>query len=212
MKHRTQFVEPLEPLERRTMLHASGQTFATLTSKGTLILVGLPGDDAFVVFNSGNGNVSVNHDGVIQEFNPNNVERISYDGLAGNDFVQVSVPVRTSMNGGDGNDTLLGGTRQDVLLGDVGADFLSGGSNNDTIDGGSGKDRIYGKGGSDSLSGGSGDDRINGGIGDDFINGGRDNDALTGGGGVDSFFGGTGSDSVVDFDGDDSDDGVESGV
>jgi len=198
-----------EPLESRTLLHGTGDAFASLTSRGTLILRSLPGDDTFVVFPNG-ANVQVLHDGETQDFVAANVARIYFDGGTGQDFVQINVPIRSELHGGDGNDTLLGGARQDAIFGDVGADFLSGGSQNDTIDGGSGKDRIYGKGGADNLIGGSGDDRINGGLGDDTLNGGRDNDTLTGADGNDSFFGGSGTDTAADMnEKSDSSDGVE---
>ncbi|HRK30605.1 MAG TPA: calcium-binding protein [Tepidisphaeraceae bacterium] len=187
-----------EPLESRQMLHASGEPFVSLTSRGTLILISVATDNTFVVFPNGN-NVQVLHDGVTQDFPAASVARIFFAGQAGADFVQINVPIRSELHGGDGNDTLLGGSRQDLIFGGTGADFLSGGSQNDTIDGGGGKDRIYGKGGDDSLIGGSGNDRIHGGLGNDFINGGRDNDTLTGADGNDSFFGGTGADTVVDF-------------
>ncbi|MCS7032938.1 MAG: hypothetical protein NZ561_02965 [Phycisphaerae bacterium] len=198
-----------ESLERRVCLHAAGQPFATLTSRGTLVLIGLSGDDAFVVFNATSGNIAVNHDGVLQEFNRNRVERIYFDGLGGNDFVQLSVAVRSTMIGGDGNDTLLGGTRQDLLIGGIGADFLSGGSGNDTLQGGGGKDRLYGKGGDDELLGEAGDDRLHGGIGDDTLNGGPENDTLTGAEGGDIFFGGSGVDRSDFSEEDRSNDGVE---
>lgn len=188
-----------ETLESRTLFHGTGEPFASLTSRGTLILISVPTDNTFVVFPNGN-NVQVLHDGITEDFPAASVARIYFAGQAGADFVQINVPIRSELLGGAGNDTLLGGSRQDNIVGDVGADFLSGGSQNDTIDGGSGKDRIYGKGGNDSLTGGSGDDRINAGLGNDFINGGRDNDTMTGADGNDSFFGGTGNDTAADYD------------
>lgn len=198
-----------ESLESRTLFHASGVEPAVLTSRGTLILVGLEDPDSWVVSIVGN-NVQVNEGGEIRNFPVADVQRISYDGLGGGDFVQLAVPIRAHLIGGEGNDTLLGGTRQDILEGGVGADFLSGGSGNDTIDGGGGNDRIYGKGGNDSLIGGAGSDRFNGGIGDDFMNGGRDNDTFTGGDGADQLFGGSGTDTATDFSSPtDQSDGVE---
>ncbi len=59
---------------------------------------------------------------------------------------------RTTLDGGDGDDTLLGGTKRDsllggdgddVLLGFAGADSIDGGADNDTAAGGKGKDKFF---------------------------------------------------------------------
>lgn len=63
-----------------------------------------------------------------------------------------------SLNGGEGDDTLIGLDGTDFLNGDEGNDTLTGGDNDDGLDGGTGNDL---------LDGGSGEDRADGGRGVD---------------------------------------------
>jgi serralysin len=54
-----------------------------------------------------------------------------------------------TLDGGDGNDTIVGGDDPDLILGDNGLDSLSGGAGDDRLNGGSGADTMYGGAGND---------------------------------------------------------------
>jgi Ca2+-binding RTX toxin-like protein len=86
---------------------------------------------------------------------PPAVERLALAGAAGDDkLVAGSSPA--SMQGGDGNDTLVGGPRADHLV----DDSFQHGEGNDTLIGGGGNDRIEFWRGRDLAEGGKGDDTI----------------------------------------------------
>jgi Ca2+-binding RTX toxin-like protein len=69
-------------------------------------------------------------------------DRLTVNGLAGDDVVDASglaaSAISLTVNGGDGNDTLIGGEGADTLAGNDGDDTLIGGPGVDTLDGGSG--------------------------------------------------------------------------
>lgn len=195
-----------EPLEPRTLLHGD---FAYLTSRGTLVLVGTPGNDDFLVQFGSEDDLQVIHDGITEDFEPAQVLRVYFDGGTGNDVVQLDWSVRSTMLGGDGDDTLIGGSRQDSLIGGSGRDVLIGNVGADTLRGEGGGDKLYGRGGNDSLEGGAGKDLLNGGIGSDLLNGGRDDDRLVSDVGGDTAFGGSGRDTLTVGIGEPVTDGVE---
>jgi Ca2+-binding RTX toxin-like protein len=97
------------------------------------------------------------------------VRRLNLSLGDGADFVVVLAALVATINGGDGNDSLVGGDADDVILGGAGNDTLIGLGGADTLDGGKGKDRLSGYGGNDlfqaidlsadRLYGGSGKDR-----------------------------------------------------
>ncbi len=64
----------------------------------------------------------------------------------------------TTLDGGDGNDTLLGGSGADTLMGGAGDDTLLGGSGAETLMGGDGNDFVDGNRGNDTAFLGAGDD------------------------------------------------------
>ena len=68
------------------------------------------------------------------------------------------VPSQTTLNGGDGNDSLYGNVGDDTLDGGTGDDILNGGMGNDVLIGGDGNDIFIFEqgGGSDSVDGGAG--------------------------------------------------------
>src|SRR5258706_8524005 len=74
-----------------------------------------------------------------------------------------------TLNGTNGNDTIIGTTDADTINGLGGNDFLAGDSGDDSIVGGAGNDTIYGDGGNDWLEGGAGNDSMSGGGGQDNI-------------------------------------------
>ena len=63
-----------------------------------------------------------------------------------------------SLDGGEGDDTLIGLSGVDYLRGDAGNDTLYGGDNNDGMDGGAGDDLLDGGVGEDGANGGPGVD------------------------------------------------------
>ena len=90
-----------------------------------------------------------------------------------------------TLNGTEGNDTLIGTAAADDIHGNGGNDFMQGGD------------------GADTVLGGSGNDTMSGNNGNDWVRGGTGNDQVSGGGGQDSFafhdFGATNADVLTDF-------------
>jgi Ca2+-binding RTX toxin-like protein len=75
--------------------------------------------------------------------------------------------VASSIQGGQGNDTMTGGIGNDSLLGNDGSDSISGGDGNDTLTGGAGTDTINGGTGTDTFSAvGTNTSNIDGSAGD----------------------------------------------
>ena len=124
--------------------------------------------------------------------------------------------VRTSLEGGDGADTLTGGDESDRFFGGPGADRIEGGpgdtlsfadrrepvtvdlaagttSDGDTV---RGIERVEGGQGADRLLGGPGADTLLGGRGDDVISGRGGRDTLSGELGADRLDGGAGEDRL----------------
>jgi hypothetical protein len=122
---------------------------------------------------------------------------LTFNGLGGNDSVDVFVCTGNVINMGDGDDTAeasgtisggagadnLGGdpdvASNDTISGDAGKDFIRGRGGNDTLDGGADRDTIDGNEGNDTLRGGSGRDLLNPGLGKDVIEGGADTDEVS---------------------------------
>ncbi len=124
--------------------------------------------------------------------------------------------VRTSLEGGDGADTLTGGDESDTFFGGAGADRIEGGSGDtlsfagrgepvtvdlatgSTSDGDTlrGIERVEGGKGADRLLGGAGADTLLGGAGDDIISGRGGRDTLRGELGADRLDGGAGEDTL----------------
>jgi Ca2+-binding RTX toxin-like protein len=161
------------------------------------------------------------------------VNRITFEGGAGNDYFRNSTSIPSSANGGEGDDQLTGGFGNNSLNGNDGNDGLYGRGGNDYLNGGEGNDRMfgnggndyligqggndemYGGGGNDNLQGGDGNDIMEGGAGSDYLSGGRGDDNMRGdnyslsnsGGGNDAIYGGPGRDSIFGGSGDDYIDG-----
>lgn len=108
------------------------------------------------------------------------------------------------IEGGNGNDTLNGGDGNDRIEGDNGADVINGGAGRDFLTGDAGNDIIDGGAGDDGvLSGGDGSDIVSGGGGDDTLDGDDGADTLSGGADDDTLFGGDGNDQMAGDGGDD---------
>jgi Ca2+-binding RTX toxin-like protein len=71
----------------------------------------------------------------------------------GNDVMVVTatIPLRTRLDGGEGNDSLFGGAGNNTLAGGDGNDTLVGGGERDLLIGGLGSDLLLGQGGEDLL-------------------------------------------------------------
>ncbi len=121
---------------------------------------------------------------------------------AGDDKLDLSaISLRTTVLGGDGNDSITGSIGDDRFFGGVGNDTLNGCAGFDKILGGDGNDLIYGGTGNDVVDGEAGDDRILGQAGNDALRGGTGNDTIEGGTGNDTMLGGAGNDSLTGDDG-----------
>ena len=114
------------------------------------------------------------------------------DGNGGSDTAAVEITVEdtstgNSIEGTEGNDTLIGTGDADLINGNGGSDNLRGRAGDDTINGGEGNDRLQGQVGGDLLDGGSGSDTLQGWGNPDTLIGGSGDDVLDGGGGNDLF-------------------------
>ncbi len=127
----------------------------------------------------------------------NQVSSIVMNMGKGDDRVTLNSDIRSSVDGGDGNDLLNGGVGTDSLFGGIGNDQLYGGNGNDGLYGGEGNDSLFGGNGDDVLSGDNGNDRLFGNDGIDWLYGGSGDDYLNGGAGVDNFSGGDGVDTFA---------------
>lgn len=140
------------------------------STNGALTVNGAPGisNDQIVIDRSG-GVLRVVVNETEEIFDAVNVLSINVLAGAGNDHVTIgsSVGIPATVNGEDGNDTLIGGDV--VLLGGPGDDYLYGSSGPDTLDGGAGNDQLYGLDGDDVLTGGPDDDLIIAGKGKNTI-------------------------------------------
>jgi Ca2+-binding RTX toxin-like protein len=101
-----------------------------------------------------------------------------------------------TIDGGGGDDALTGGHGDDEISGGSGNDTLKSGAGDDTLDGGSGADVVSGSDASDVVMGGSGNDQVRGGDGGDTLDGDAGGDTLTGGEGADTVNGGEGNDRL----------------
>ena len=117
----------------------------------------------------------------------NDVNRIDFFGLEGDDYFRNDTHISSHAFGGPGNDILIGGW---------GDDHLEGGEGNDILNGRAGNDVLVGNEGNNRLTGGQGNDMIIGGPGNDLIFGVGGNNTIYGGDGDDIIFGGDGNDTI----------------
>jgi hypothetical protein len=165
----------IETLEDRKLLSA-----ASLSAGGTLFVEGTRHDDNVVVHRNpaNRREIEVVHDGQSQVF-AGRVKRIVVVTGAGEDSVLVDrrLSVNSTLQGGDGDDSLLGGSGDDSLEGDAGDDSLVGGAGNDDMHGGDGVDDMEGDDGNDSIRGEAGRDHVRGDGGDDSFDNNREVEA-----------------------------------
>jgi len=95
-----------------------------------------------------------------------------------------------SVNGSQGNDSIVGTSGNDVINGQAGLDTVRGLGGNDKIYGGAGADSLDGGDGNDSIYTNAGNDVLVGGAGHDLLValGGSTTSTLTGGDGADTFW------------------------
>jgi Ca2+-binding RTX toxin-like protein len=213
-----------DSLEGRVFLSAN-LTAGTLTVRGT------DASDT-IVLNIRSGALNVLLNGQQQgPFAGSAVNSMIINGLAGNDLIKVEGAVTGStINGDDGNDTLIGGDGNDILDGGVGNDTVDGKSGADVLSGGVGFDSADYRfewanlvlsidnianetGGSatgdniqldiERIVSGAGHDRITGSSADNSITAREGNDTVLGLAGHDSIDGDGGNDSIVGNDGND---------
>lgn len=191
----------VELLERRTML-------SVLLLPTGLTITGSAKDDVIYLYydqrDSGQFNVKMN--GKVSTFDDSKFAEVLVNPKGGNDFVQFlddegDLAKHVTINGDEGNDTLIGGAADDQINGDAGDDVIDGGGGNDTIHGSTGNDTIRGGQGHDHIYSEAGEDLVDGGVGDDRIYGGDGNDTLSGGAGLDTVHGGDGNDEIRGADG-----------
>jgi len=119
------------------------------------------------------------------------IKTIRVSGGLGDDAIRIDVDrpgIRTVLDGGVGDDSIVGGAGPDTIFGKAGRD---------TVFGGGGNDEIRGGGGSDTLIGGGGHDLIRGGGGGDTLIGNAGKNRLVGGPGHDTFYGVANRDAAV---------------
>jgi Ca2+-binding RTX toxin-like protein len=128
------------------------------------------------------------------EFSATAVTSVAMNLAAGDDHASIArnVTEAATINGGEGNDTLVGGGGASTLNGDAGDDRITAGSGATTANGGAGNDRLQAGPTSATLNGGDGADHLSGGPAPDALNGDAGNDTIRStGGGKDTIDGGT---------------------
>jgi Ca2+-binding RTX toxin-like protein len=154
--------------------------FANLNrTTGVLTVNGAPGTSNDNILIDVNGGVRVQVNGTVETFPGAVVTSINVLAGAGNDAVTIGnglagIPI--TIDGGDGNDTLIAGDADITIMGGNGDDTIIGGPGNDSLDGGAGNDVIFGLGGNDTITGGSGNDMIYAGTGNNVVSDGSGDD------------------------------------
>jgi Ca2+-binding RTX toxin-like protein len=151
---------------------------------GTLTVTGSGASEKVTLKAAAGGRLAVdvgNNGSTNFSFLRSGFSRVVVNGLGGNDQLRVNEAggaftntEKTTLNGGDGVDTLVGGRF---------AETLNGGNGNDVVDGNPGADKVLLGAGNDSLAWNAGDggDKVNAGTGTDTVtvNGSAVGDALT---------------------------------
>jgi Ca2+-binding RTX toxin-like protein len=112
------------------------------------------------------------HPSEFQTFNPADVKAIKVSGGSGSDTIDVrSISIKTTLDGGKGNDTLFGSDGADKLVAGGGSNVLSGGGGGDLLVAGLQADTLNGDEGNDRFipdNTDSADDILSGGTGFDI--------------------------------------------
>jgi Ca2+-binding RTX toxin-like protein len=134
---------------------------------GILTADGTWGGEDITVQRVGGDDLRITIDNLARTFDMDDFTGILVRGNNGYDHLRILDPIiagslvrKVTLDGGNGNDTIVGSDLADVLRG------------------GEGDDALQGLGGADAIFGGGGDDFVNGGAGSDFLDGGGGNDRL----------------------------------
>ena len=167
--------------------HASNPASASIVDRTLNINGSSAPDDIVLSVASANPNtllLDFGNDATIDE----QFDRTAFDainvslGNGGDRFAADGVPMpqTSTIDGGNGDDTIIGTAGNDMITGGNGADNISAGAGNDVITGGNGVDFVVGGLGLDTAVLDSGDDTFlwDPGEGSDDVNGGSGNDTL----------------------------------
>ena len=180
----------VETIELRRLLSAS-------VVNGVLTVVGTPNNDNYqIYYNTATVKFVVINNGVSEgSFALTAFTSASIMTGDGNDVVYTSSLPATTIDSGDGDDTITGSDKNVTVSAGIGDDRITTGKGTDLIDCGAGNDTVVDAGnGNDTVYGGAGNDEIHAGGNNDVVNGNEDNDAL---------YGDAGNDTVNGDDGDD---------
>jgi Ca2+-binding RTX toxin-like protein len=163
----------IEPLDRRCLFDA------TLHGKtGVLDVEGTDASDTITVQQTVDTDTGVFHleaivNNSVQSFRASDVKFIKVNGGNGSDIIDVhTLTLRTTLDGGKGNDTLIGGGGSDKLIGGGGSNTLNGNGGNDLLVAGLQADSIFGGDGEDRIipdNTPTADDTISGGAAFDVV-------------------------------------------
>ena len=167
----------VETLEERRLLSAQVILAVTATSAADVIVIA---QDA--------SNITVTENGVAQTFAIGQISRVTIDAGNGNDRVDcTTLKIPVSIDGDDGDDTIIGSEKSDRIDGGPGGDSINGGKGNDKLRGEEDDDTVRGGKGNDTVEGNDGEDRLTGDENDDFLDAADDlfEDTVNGGSGFD---------------------------
>jgi len=117
----------LELVESRFLL-----SFASLSSHGTLSVVGTSKSDSIAIEISG-AQVRATVNGQVESFNKSGVKRFWINGFSGNDSITNQTNLPSTLIGSSGNDSIFGGTGRDEIDVGTGVDHASGGGGTNLI-------------------------------------------------------------------------------
>jgi Ca2+-binding RTX toxin-like protein len=188
-----------ELLESRTLLSSAGITQSVLHIVGNA-----DSNNTITVRRTSDTQITVSMDG-----KPDQVfgqcDTITGIDIKGGDLADrlavdessLALGLGVSMEGGNGNDTLIGSNSDDSLDGGAGDDSIVGNGGNDRVAGRDGNDTVLAGAGDDSIKGNGGNDVVDGGAGNDSVWGNDGNDSVTGDDGNDVMYGGNGGDTML---------------
>lgn len=151
-----------------TLLDDDGGT-DTATTQSAIVGAGIVGDVLYVIGTEGDDHVQVSAETGAYKVHADYFAGTSYKAFPaagvqeivvllchGNDHATISggIGLRTTIDGGDGDDRIKGGSGHDVIFGGTGNDMLVGSSGRDLLVGGLGEDRIVGNADDDIIIGG----------------------------------------------------------
>ena len=167
----------VEPLEGRQLL----------TAQVVLQVVATGADDVIVIAQDATS-ITVTENGVAQTFAIGQITRVTIDAENGNDRIDcTTLKIQVSIDGDQGDDTIVGSEKSDRIDGGPGEDSINGGKGHDKVRGEEDDDTVRGGKGNDTVEGNAGEDRLTGDENDDFLDANDDifEDTVNGGTGID---------------------------